>query len=248
MTAARRKSSPPDWLVFERRGGSAPRDDEELAIAEDGSFTARRTIGGPRIGAFEGKLPAAALARLKRLVADAGEAGDLTVSTPRHGATEVLTVGGHTLTTGSNETPAKPWQALIKHVRALLEDQVTERPRAVLELVADRQVARLVHVGADPIDVEIGGVTVDAIRRSDDGAVLSRWRGRRDDRLVDNGETLVATLEWVTARPGWSAPLPFNHPLELAPGDWLQVWVELRVRDGERERAAQLYRPVLEGG
>ena len=48
----------------------------------------------------------------------------------------------------------------------------------------------------------------------------------------------------MTAAEGWRQPLPFAHGLELAPGDWLQVWVFARIRDvsGDRvERAARLF-------
>ena len=37
--------------------------------------------------------------------------------------------------------------------------------------------------------------------------------------------------EWAAAGPGWTRALPFTHGLELAPGDWLQVWVHANVRE-----------------
>ncbi len=236
------------WLRFERRGGSPPRDDEALALGEDGSYTALRTIGGPRIGSFEGQLGKASLARLRKAVAAVDDAEDVTIPTPRHGATEVLGVGSRTLTAGSNEQPPKPWRALLEQVRDLLEDEVIEGPRAAIGLVADARSARLEHAGDEPVEVDTGSVLVRVIRVADEGEVLGRWNGRPAEGLVDDGEKLVATPRWVTAAPGWSSPLPFDHPLELAPGDMFQVWVDVPIRDGERTRDGRLYVPVVPDG
>jgi hypothetical protein len=233
------------WIHFSRRGGSAPRDDEELTVAEDGAFAARRTIGGPRIGTFEGRLAGTVLARLRAAVDGAAAADDLTLPTPRHGATEVLELAGRALRLGSNETPPKPWRALLDRVRRLFEDEVVDRPRAAVELVADARTARLVHAGVAPLDVDLGSAAVRVIRVADEGLVLGRWNGRVTEGLVDNGERLVPMPAWATAGPGWSAPLPFDHPLELAAGDMFQVWVQISIRDGDRKRDGQLYVPVL---
>jgi hypothetical protein len=234
------------WLTFSRTGGRAPRDDETLSVAEDGTFEARRTLGGPRVGTFRGQLPERAARALRKAVAALEDAEDLEIPTPREGATEVLACAGRTLRTGSNERAPKPWRAALDLTRALLEDEVVEAPLAAVELVADERSARLAHAGTEPVEVDTGSVVVNVVRLGDDGAVLARWRGRRDDRLVSNGETLVAEPEWVTATPGWTAELPFDHPVELARGDWLQVWVDLPVRDAGGERAARLYVPVGE--
>lgn len=233
------------WLWFTRRGGKPPRDDEELTIEADGLFTARRTIGGPRIGTFQGRLAKSPMARLRAAVRAVADADDLTLPTDRHGATEVLEAMGRTLRLDSNEVPPKPWRGLLERVRTLFEEEAIERPLAAVELIADARAARLVHAGSAPLAVDLGSVVVRVIRVADEGEVLGRWNGRAMEGLVDNGERLVATPAWATAGPGWSAPLPFDHPLELAPGDMLQVWVDVPIRDGERERAGRLYVPVL---
>ncbi len=235
------------WLRFERQGGTPPRDDEELSVTEDGTVTAKRTIGGPRIGSFEGQLDGRATTRLRKAVEAAGSAQDLTLPTPRHGATEVLAVGGRTLRLGSNETPPQPWRGLLALVRELLEEAVVDRPHAAIELVADDRSARLVQAGAAHVDVDMGSVAVRVIRVADGGEVVARWNGRAEG-LVDDGEKLVPTPHWVTAAPGWSAPLPFDHPLELAPGDMFQVWVDVPIRDAEGARDGRLYVPVLPDG
>jgi hypothetical protein len=234
-----------DWLTFERHGGSAPPDDEALSLAEDGSFTARRTIGGPSIGAFAGKLPPAEMNRLRKTVDALGDGGDAEVPTPRHGATEVLETGRHTLRIGSNEDAPKPWPALLKRVRAILEDEVLDHPGAAVTLVADEHGARLEHAGGKAVDVDLGSLQVRVIHLGADEAVLGRWSGRPAGALVDNGETMVAKPRWVTAEPGWREDLPFDHGFRLSGDAWLQVWVDVPIRaDGER-RAGRLYVPVI---
>ena len=62
--------------------------------------------------------------------------------------------------------------------------------------------------------------------------------GRGDE---DAGEPPPA---WTSAAAGWRATLPFAHGLELAGGDWLQVWVFATIRDAAGdggERAARLF-------
>ena len=239
-------SHPRPLLHFERRGGTPPQDDEELTVAGDGSFTARRTIGGRRIGRFAGQLGSATMRRLQKAVDAVAGADDLTIETPRHGATETLEVAGHTLTLGSNESPPKPWRVLIDQVRRLLVDEVVDSPAAAIELVADARTARLEHAGGAPIDVDFGSVLVNVIRVADEGGVLGRWSGRPAGSLVDDGERLVPTSQWVTAGPGWGVPLPFDHPLELAPTDMLRVTVEVPIRLDATERDGRLYLPILQ--
>lgn len=233
------------WLTFERHGGRPPRDDEVLRLAEDGSFTVHRTIGGPCIGSFKGRLAASTLARIRKAAEGLGNAEDHEVPTPQHGATETLTVAGRTLRTGSNETPPKPWRSLLKAVRSLLESEVVAAPAAAVQLEADAGTARLVHAGDEPIEVDLGTLQVRVVHRTADEGIGGRWNGRPAEGLVDNGERLVATPAWATARSGWTAALPFDHGFRLGPGEWLQVWVDLAIRADGVRRAGQLYRPVI---
>lgn len=233
------------WLTFERHGGMPPRDDEGLWLAEDGSFTAHRTIGGPCIGAFEGRLPAATMARIRKAAEGLDAGKDLEIPTPAHGATETLKVAGRTLQAGSNETPPKPWRGLAKAVRSVFESEVVAAPAAAVGLEADEGTARLVHAGAAPIEVDLGTLQVRVVHMGADDALRARWAGRPTEGLVDNGETMVATPRWVSAGTGWSADLPFDHGYRLGPGEWLQVWVAVAIRAGGERRAGRLYRPVI---
>ncbi|GEM_PF-6742588 len=238
MTAA------PVLLRFERRGGLPPRDDEELRLGADGSFTARRTIGGPAIGSFEGKLAKAPLGKLTAAIDALAPAENATIPTPRHGATEVLEAGGRTIRLGSNEVPPKPWRPLVSGVRKLLEDEVVDSPHAAVALAATASAARLEHAGDSRLEINLGSVAVRVIHVGDDGLVLGRWAGRLVEQ-VRHGDELVDRPDWVTAGPGWSATLPFDHAIALKSGEWFQVWVGLQIRDADGPRDGQLYSPVL---
>jgi hypothetical protein len=186
------------------------------------------------------------MTRLRTLVAALDSAGDVTLPTPRHGATETLEAGGRTLQLGSNESPVKPWRALIDGVRKLLQDEAVDSPRAAIELAAGPLSARLVHAGAESLDVDLGSIAVRVVRIAEDGTSTGRWNGFAEGR-VDDGERLVATPAWVTTHPGWAVPVPFDHGLALVGGDSLQVWVEVDLRESDATRHGQLYARV-EGG
>ena len=238
------KSEP--LVRYLRRGGRAPADDESLEIASDGSFTARRTVGGKRIGRFAGRLDKTTIEELRTAVEGVAAAGDLAIKTPLDGATEVIEAGGRTGQFGSNEQPKAPWRDLVDRLRSLLDTEIIEHPVAAIELAATTRSARLRHAGAEPLQVDLASINVRAVRLDAEGAVLGRWQGRL--RAVADEDTRGATSapELVTAGSGWEQELPFRHGLELAPGDWLQVWVTLRVRD-DQERAARLFVPVPAG-
>ena len=219
---------------YRRSGGRTPADDERIEIADDGTFAARRTVGGRAIGDFAGQLPDDEIDALRAEVATAAEAGDLAVATPPDGATEMIAAAGRTAQLGSNEQPGGTWGPLVERLRRLVADAVATSPRAALQLEAASRQGRLVHAGADPIEVDVASIGVRLVRLDKDGAVLGRWNAPAAGGLEDDDGP--APADWQTAGPGWSHALPFDHPLELAPGDWLQVWVTLTVRsDGLRD-------------
>ena len=223
-------------LRYGRAGGRPPADDESLEVAADGSWTARRTVGGRRVGRFAGRFPEEALAALVGDAARAAEAGDAEVPTPRDGATETLEVAGGTITLGSNERAPGPWSPLVERMRALLKDELDGDPVAALALEADVAKARLVHAGGEAVEVDPASVSVRVVRVGSDGTPLGRWQ-------AGSG----AEAGWTRAEPGWTLDLPYGHGLAPVDGDVLQVWVFVRVRDGGT-RAARLYVPVRTGG
>lgn len=160
-----------------RSGGRPPADDERLAIDDDGAFTARRTVGGARIGAFAGTLEAATLEAVRREAAAGREAGELWLETPRDGATESIAFADDeepAASLGSNAQPVGPWADLVTRLRGLT--QVTAHPAAALELVGDAAGARLVAVGDGALDVDTASVSVRVVRLDAAGAMLGRWQ------------------------------------------------------------------------
>lgn len=219
-----------------RAGGRPPSDDESLEVAADGSWTARRTVGGRRVGRFVGRLAEGDLAALVADAARAAETGDAEVPTPRDGATETLEVAGGTITLGSNERAPSGWHPLVERVRALLRDALDGDPVAALGLEADVARARLVQAGGGVVEVDPASVSVRVARVGPDGTPFGRWQ-------AGSG----AEAGWTRVGPGWTLDLPYGHGLAPVDGDVLQVWVFVRVRDGGT-RASRLYVPVPAGG
>ncbi len=234
-----------EFLVrYSRQGGRPPPDDERLVVVVDGSFAARRTVAGHRIGRFRGRLTGAGFDALRAAVDLARAAGDLFVATPIDGATETTEIDGGTATTGSNEQPSGGWAALVTRLRGLVDEAVDEEPLAAVELRATAGEAGLIHVGGEPVEVDRASVLVRAVRLDEEGLVLGRWNGSVVPPQVEDAPGGSAGPDWLSAGPGWSLPLPFRHGIELAPSDWLQVWVHAAIRDEGRVRAARFYRAV----
>lgn len=234
-------------LEYERSGGRPPADDERLLVRLDGRFEARRTLGGPRIGTFEGSLDASTLRGLADAVGAAREAGELAVPTPMDGATETLRVPGAGATLGSNERPAGAWGPLVERARELLDTVVLESPSAGVELSATPGSGRLAQVGSGTLEIDLASLKTRLVRLDEAGLVLARWQASAAGaRAEDAGP--AADREWSVAGPGWSSPIPYDHPIELAPGDRLQVWVTLELRQDGRVRGGRLFRVVRPGG
>ena len=164
-------------VVYRRSGGRQPSDDERLDVWPDGRFDARRTVGGRRIGRFAGQLDASAVSDLQAAADAVAAAGDLAIDTPMDGATVSLLAAGHEVRVGSNEQVEGPWGVLLAAVKALLDGPVPAEPEAAIELDATTATATLRHVGAEPIEVDTGSVTIRAVRLDAQGAVLGRWQG-----------------------------------------------------------------------
>jgi hypothetical protein len=226
---------------YERAGGRPPADEEWLEIQSDGSFRARRTVGGSRVGSFAGQLPAATIRALERAIAAVADEDDLWTETPRDGATETIDAAGRTAEIGTPRSAKGAWGGLAKRLRDLLE-RSTDDPLAAVELQASSRAAALVGAGSAPVRLEPASVAVRLVRLDSAGALLGRWDGP-----AAAPETAIA--EPSSLATGERIDLPFEHPLELAPGDWLQVWVTLRLHDDDGARDARLFRAVeAEGG
>ncbi|HYO43977.1 MAG TPA: hypothetical protein VES19_12330 [Candidatus Limnocylindrales bacterium] len=222
---------------YARGGGRAPADDELLELDADGAYSARRSVGGARIGSFAGRIPPGTLAAVVADAAACRAAGAFWLATPRDGATELIELGGEgevTAEMDANASPDGPWGRLAGRLRGLV-DEATAGPVAGLELIADAGRARLVAVGSEPLEVDPSSVAVRVVHLDGTGGLRGQWQGAS-----------VPGEGWTPAAPGWTLDLPFAHGLTAAPGEWLQVWVTLRVRDGA-PRAARLFLAVPGG-
>jgi hypothetical protein len=228
-------------LRYTRSGGRQPSDDETLSVAPDGAFEARRTVAGRRVGRFAGILAARELAALARDAARASSAGDATVPTPREGATEVLAAGGAEIRLGSNERAPAAWRPLVERVRKLVKERVTVDPVAALELDAGADAARLCHVGTEPLEVDLTSLSVRVVRMAADGTVMGRWQAPTAAAPGD-----ASRPAWTVAEPTWVHDIPLAHGLLPEAGEWLQVSIVLRLRDGG-VHAARLFAAVPVG-
>jgi hypothetical protein len=197
------------------------------------------------VGTFAGSFEPQRLQRLREAVDQARAAGDVEIATPLDGATESFEAGGHSARMGSNERPTGPWRVLVEAVRGVLDTELVEAPLAAVELAATSREAALAGAGPATMEINLATVAVRTVRLDADGRVLGRWQARLLPAADEDSGPSPAG--WTTAAAGWRQPLPFAHGLELAPGDWLQVWVFARLRDvaGDgAERDARLFLAV----
>jgi hypothetical protein len=238
-----------DLLVrYGRGGGRPPPDDERLAVTVDGSFSARRTVAGHRVGEFEGRLDRAELNALRVDAQAAAAAADLNVERPFDAAVETTESGTRVATMGSNERPTGPWAPLIHRLRRLIDEAFEAQALSGIELIASTGGASLAHIGTAPLDIDRNSVTVQAVRLDGRGVVLARWQAAIALPAVEDEIGAAMGPDWVTAQPGWSEELPFRHGIELAPGDWLQAWVYAAIRASDGVRAVRLYTAVPAAG
>jgi hypothetical protein len=227
-------------VTYRRSGGREPSDDERLDVWPDGRFEARRSVGGRRIGRFAGRLDDATRATLESAARAAAAADDLAIETPMDGATVSLLVDGREARMGSNEQPGGPWGELADTVRSLLDGPALAHPVAALELQATRTRAQLRHVGSEALEVDPASLAVRAVRLDGQGLVLGRWQGSVAPAAPEDAAAGAAPA-WMAVEGDWQLDLPFRHGLELMPDDWLQVWVTLRLREGDQRRTGRLF-------
>lgn len=216
---------------YSRSGGRRPSDDELLELHADGSFLARRTVGGARIGSFEGSVLVETVEAVRREVTACSETGGLWLETPRDGATETIALGEEgtvTASMGSNARPDGPWGALVTRLRELL-DRASDAPTAALELSADARQARLVAVGAGSLEVDEATIELRLVRLDASGVPVARWG-------YAAGDPTSTPPRWRQTDADWLLELPFDPTVELVPGDWLQVWVIVTLRTDAKRR------------
>jgi hypothetical protein len=217
--------------TYHRGGGDPPKDDESLDVEEDGSFVLIRTVGGPRVGTFAGKIPRHAYAALARLVAKAGDFEERPTGLPPH-VMESLTTSRADIEVGVRAKTSNPATKLVRRMRELSED-LTAAPVAALELsvAADGSSITMTSVGSAPVEAAFGQ------------ASLTYTLFGEGEELLSAGEIAGPLHARTRARldPGWTAELAITPDLQFNARRTLDVKVEFDLYDADgRMRRARL--------
>lgn len=212
----------PNVVTFRRSGGRAgPREQEDLAVHADGSFTIWRAVNAGPIGRFGGALDGADADAVRAAVAAAAGTAGPPASMVLDAVSETVTIGQERVTVGRHDVPDGPWGDLFVLLRRLV-DQGTDQPVAAVALETDARgtFARLVQRGPDALEVDLSRVTIGAQAFGPGYSIHGRW-----STVVEAGGRGPAT-------PGWTLDLPFEHGLEVSDGRVVQVRVEFVAYDG----------------
>jgi hypothetical protein len=190
-------------LRLHRIGGIRPPDNERLEIADDGGFVLWRTVGTATqpptpVGRFEGHLSASDLDAAKAAV-DAATTGTSPASAgPAHPGSSFdrLDINDVRAEVPAGAAVEGDWATAVDLARRLLHD-LTAAPTAAVALDASDGL-RVVHVGTEPIELDLSELVVRAARL-EDGAAVEHW------------EQACSGPFSVTAAPGWDFALPFEH-------------------------------------
>ncbi|WP_109506984.1 hypothetical protein [Nocardioides speluncae] len=173
---------------YANSGSTTPATAENVALADDGSFTGWRSIA-PTVGFFAGTVPEASLARLRAIIEGVGAATPGPI--PPGAVVETIELPNRDPLVVSGVLSGQPLSELTEAARSLL-DRMVGYPRAAVGLDGNR----LVHRGTEPLELDLATVTVRA----------NFWRGYYEPA----GESVEALAGpgSVTAEPGWSLELP----------------------------------------
>lgn len=187
-------------------------DREELAVdGHTGTVRAWRSLAAAA-GRFGGTLGCDALTVLARAAEQAKAASDpgaFRGAAAADAAEEAVDLDGLIVEVGHGAELPEPWALLLSRLRALLDEAVGMPVAAVaLEASVARETARLVHLGSEALDLDLGELAVYADLWGPDLARLGRWRLAEPPGASGR----------VTATPGWSLPLDFATGFAPGPG------------------------------
>ena len=229
-------------ISYRRTGGwKPPQDNERLDIQDDGIFTMWRSVGwatnpATPVGRFAGRLSEGELTTLQREASSAAQAGDIQIMITPDAPVEAIQVGGAKAVLGANDQPGGAWGPLVEHLRRLLAE-LTASPRAAVSVQVsdDGKKARLVHLGDEPLRLDLSTLSVRAVLWEDYDR-LGDWSA--PPRAAGDGH-----LSDVRAGPGWSVDLPFSHGFEVRPGSAVVAYVNFVAYDGHEPVAVSLQSP-----
>jgi hypothetical protein len=225
-------------VSYHRSGGARSGVPESEWLSVDGdTFQAWRTTGASAAGHFGGTLTADESDRLTHAVAACEAAEPAHPPVRRPGATGVqVDIDSTSVRYGSGSPPPGPWATLDKVLHDLC-DAVVDRPTAAIGIDPADDGTRLVHLGRDPIEVDLTGGTFVAM-------AFTGWyhEEARSEGALEGGKE--------TAEPGWTTPIPIGElPDGDAVGEKVTVHVIARLTIGEGRNAKQVevaHTPELE--
>lgn len=181
-------------VTFSRLAAAPPPERELLTILDDGRAFAWRSTGSA-IGRFGGLVPDLDTLRSTAATAIASVAGPHRdagpLELPPGAAYELVEAGRSMARFEARADVAGPWAPLVGRCRALLDELITSPLAAIAATVEQDGLVRLVHLGPDPLPVELASLEVG----------LTLWRqGIESARARTTG----LGLGRVDAVPGWS--------------------------------------------
>lgn len=212
-------------IRYVRSGGTGVPDRERLTVDDTaGTVRSWRSLAAAA-GRFGGKLESETLTAIATAADHARAIG---ASAPPRGlapdaAEEVVTIDGMVVEVGQEALLPEAWGVLLSRLRALLDETIGMPVAAVaLEVATGDKAARLVHLGSEAIDLDLGELALYANLWGPDLARLGQWRLQGPP----------AGSRRVTAEPGWSLPLDFGTGFEPAPGRRLVAQATFVAFDG----------------
>jgi len=194
-------------------GSQSPAVAESVEVGGDGEISGWRSVSAGGVGWFAGRLPAAELAEIQALIEAAGPP-PAPVPAPPESAEEVLELqtADPVSIAGLPDGPGG-WERLATTARRLL-DRLTDFPRAAIGV----RPGGLVHLGADPVRLDLGTIAVRA----------TAWRGYYEP-AGDWSGVIVGPGE-VEAGPGWTYDVP--HGLDPREDAVVHLTVDFAVLSG----------------
>ena len=217
---------------FRRGGSGAPPDDESLSVNEDGTFYLWRAVRTPAAGVFSGTLPPVRIAALTDLAAAAAAEGDVKQVVLPEAATETASAGGHQAEISGGTAVEGAWNQLFVELR-VLSNELIEHPLAAIGIAVrdGGGRAQLVHLGSGDVAVNLDSIRLRAALWEDWYHAAGTW---------ESSLPVLSDRGWVTASPGWSLELPFEHGLTIAAGWTLHATADVTLLVFGNEVAASI--------
>jgi hypothetical protein len=216
-------------IQYSRSGGHKPPQDREiLDIRKDGIFSLWRSIGSAAypptpVGRFAGQLPSDDLAQINLEVANCIQAGNLIIPPLPDAALETVQLPGVQANLFIHAEPSGAWGILVTRLREYLK-VLTRYPLSAvsIEVSSNGTVARLSHLGSNPIRIDFAELTVRAVL----------WKGYKKvgDWFAPKGN-LQQSPARITAIKGWSLDLPFHHGFNVQEGREVVAYITFTIYD-----------------